>query len=229
MPQLENGYTRMANELIERLAGIRIPGEAMQALWLIIRKTYGFNKKSDTIALLQFCEHTGMKKPAVCRAVKKLEQLGIVSIIKKDNGNAAEYAIIKDSAKWQPLSKKITLSKKIIIVIEKDNKPLSKKIPSKETTKDKIQEDSSTEINSAKPARNINLVDDELIAKLEKNEAYTGINIRREYGKLLAWIETPRGRGKMPTKARFINWLNRATPCDTKPAAPKQATWTPEF
>ena len=46
---------------------------------------------------------------------------------------------------------------------------------------------------------------------------------------MLAWIETPKGRGKMPTKARFINWLNRATPCDAKPAAPKQATWTPEF
>jgi phage replication O-like protein O len=146
MPQLENGYTRIANELIERLAGIRIPGEAMQALWLILRKTYGFNKKSDTIALLQFCDHTGMNKPAVCRAVKKLEQLGIVSIIKKDNGSAAEYAIIKDSARWQPLSKKITLSKKIINVIEKDNKPLSKKIPSKETTKERKKDNFVFEI-----------------------------------------------------------------------------------
>jgi len=99
----------------------------------------------------------------------------------------------------------------------------------KEMKGNKIKEDSSTEINSVKPARNINLVDDALLAVLEKNEAYTGINIRREYGKMLAWIETPKGRGKMPTKARFINWLNRATPCDTKPAAPKQATWTPEF
>jgi len=29
-PQLENGYTRIANELMEALARIRIPGEARQ-------------------------------------------------------------------------------------------------------------------------------------------------------------------------------------------------------
>lgn len=138
MPQLENGFTRIANELIDAIAAIRIPGEAMQVFWVIMRKTYGFQKKTDSIALAQFSTATGLNKQAVCRAVKKLEQMNMViikkdNVIEKDKRHASEYAINKDIENWRPLSKKITLSKKIINVIEKDNLPLSKKIPSKET------------------------------------------------------------------------------------------------
>ena len=52
MPQVENGYTRIANELLEALAKIRIPGEARQVFDVIMRKTYGF-RKSDPIALIR--------------------------------------------------------------------------------------------------------------------------------------------------------------------------------
>ena len=35
-PQTENGYTKIANEIMEALAHIRIPGEAMQVLLVIL-------------------------------------------------------------------------------------------------------------------------------------------------------------------------------------------------
>ena len=84
MPQLEDGYTRIANELIDAISAIRVPGEAMQIFWFILRKTYGFNKKFDAIALSQFLAATGLKKPNICRALKKLADLNMV-VIKKDN------------------------------------------------------------------------------------------------------------------------------------------------
>ena len=56
MPQLENGYTKIANELLEAIAAIRIPGEAMQVLLVIIRKTYGYCKKKDAISISLFRE-----------------------------------------------------------------------------------------------------------------------------------------------------------------------------
>lgn len=46
MPQTENGFTQIANELIEQFARIRIPGEAMQVFWVMLRKIYGFHKKA---------------------------------------------------------------------------------------------------------------------------------------------------------------------------------------
>ena len=46
-PQWENGYTKIANEILESLARIRINGEARQVLDVIIRKTYGYGKKTE--------------------------------------------------------------------------------------------------------------------------------------------------------------------------------------
>ena len=65
-----------------------------------------------------------------------------------------------------------------------------------------------------KKSRTVALVDDEFLNSLKSNAAYDGIDIVREHGKLLAWLQTPRGLGKLPTKQRFINWLNRCTPQD---------------
>ncbi len=134
-PQKENGYTPIANEIMDALARIRIPGEARQLLDVILRKTYGWNKCEDAISLSQFVEFTGIKKPNVCRNLNKL--LGMNIIIKKDNDWCVTYGLQKIYSKWKPLSKKITLSKKIISVIKKDNKSLSKKIHTKESIKTK--------------------------------------------------------------------------------------------
>ncbi|WP_084288457.1 replication protein [Desulfovermiculus halophilus] len=49
-PQCENGYTRLANELLEALARTRLAGQEYQAVLAIVRKTYGFGKKSDKIS-----------------------------------------------------------------------------------------------------------------------------------------------------------------------------------
>ncbi len=45
------------------------------------------------------------------------------------------------------------------------------------------------------------------LKELEQNKTYTGIDVRREYGKMLAWCNV---RRKQPTKRRFINWINSA-------------------
>jgi phage replication O-like protein O len=141
-PQAEDGHTKIANELMDALCKIRIPGEERQVLDCIFRKTYGWNKTEDAIALSQFVEMTGINKPCIIRAIHGLLSKKIIIVIEKDNAPAKVYKINKDFETWQPLSKKIMLSKKIISVIKKDNPSLSKKIPTKATTtKDTITKD----------------------------------------------------------------------------------------
>jgi len=218
MPQLENGYTKIANELLEAIAAIRIPGEAMQVLLVIIRKTYGYCKKKDAISLSQFVSATGMKKPNICRAVKKLLDMNIIKplskkiikIIEKDNAYISEYELNKDCASWKPLSKKITLSKKIKNVIEKDNLPLSKKIPTKETiTKEKTN--SNEIIEKPKKKKTPDAVDSEFINKLKA--LYPAINVEAEKRKADAWLLCNPGR--VMTRRFFNNWLSRAKPEQT--------------
>lgn len=127
-PQLEAGFTRISNEIIEALAGIRISGEEMQCLWVILRKTYGWGKDEDIITLGQFKMMTNIKKPNIKRALNKLLSKKII-IINIDNVGMKIYKINKDLEDWRPLSKKITtgkaLSKKIIGVINIDNRSIS--------------------------------------------------------------------------------------------------------
>lgn len=105
-PQCEDGYTKIANELLEAQAKTRIPGEARQVLDAIARKTFGYNKREDAISLSQFVLATGIKKPNVVRAIKQLQAMNL--IIKTDNGKTQIYRINKDFETWKPLSKAIT-------------------------------------------------------------------------------------------------------------------------
>ncbi len=45
------------------------------------------------------------------------------------------------------------------------------------------------------------------LKELEADKTYTGIDVRREYGKMLNWCKL---RSKKPTQRRFVNWLNNA-------------------
>ena len=96
---------------------------------------------------------------------------------------------------------------------ERDSYPTQKK-EGMSCNLDSSSDKSDEPARRPKKSRTVALVDDDFLASLKSNVAYSGIDIMREYGKLLAWLETPRGRGKLPTRQRFINWLNKCTPQD---------------
>jgi len=128
-PQLENGFVRIATEIIEALMAYRLPGEQMQCLLVIIRKTYGFNKKMDMISNSQFVGATGMAKPSICRAINGLVDKNIV--YKNANNYIPSYQFNKNYKTWKVLTKKLTVNKKV-------NQVLTKKLPTIDiTTKDK--------------------------------------------------------------------------------------------
>ena len=136
-PQIENGHLDLANEIVEALAKIRLSGEETQCLWVILRKTYCWHKKEDQISLSQFALATGLTRPSVARAIKKLLTKKITEIIKKDNTYINIYRFNKDFDQWQPLTKKITLCKSVDNI---DNRVLTKKYNTKESiTKEKIK------------------------------------------------------------------------------------------
>lgn len=97
-PQKEHGHIRIANTVWDAKCKIRISGEAQQILEAVIRQTWGYGIKEAAITLDQFATKTGLNKPGIIRAVKKLVQMNL--IIKKDNGT---YSFQKDYDRWRPL------------------------------------------------------------------------------------------------------------------------------
>ena len=141
-PQKENGYTAIANEIMEALVRYRIPGEQMQCLLFIIRKTYGFNKSEDAIAISQFHHATGIKKPSIVRALKQLKTKNII-ISKKANAHTTTYRFNKRYDTWAPLAKKLTLAKELTAVSKRANKTpksLAKVLPTKDSSKDNTKD-----------------------------------------------------------------------------------------
>ncbi len=98
-PQTENGYTRIANELLEALAKHRSLGsEAFQVLMMVFRYTYGFNRKEGLLTVSFIVVGTGLKQPNVNRAIERLISKRIIKREKSTigfNKNYDEWAISK--------------------------------------------------------------------------------------------------------------------------------------
>ena len=135
-PQIENGYTRIANELLDALIFHRLSGQEYQFVFFVIRKTYGFSKKSDMVSMGQISKATGMNRPRVAMILNSLKAKGIISVTKKDNSNLNILELIKDYETWKVLPKKITVTKNDNTLLPKMiTKVLPKMIHTKERKK----------------------------------------------------------------------------------------------
>ena len=160
-PQLENGYTKVANEIFEALCGIRIPGETRQVIDVVIRKTYGYNKKEDCISLSQFCLLTKMRRGDVCRAINKAVSMNILKVISKEaNGKGNKYCVVKDFDSWKSLAKKRRgVANKLMSISKKANKGVAKKLHTKERVKETNTKEREAETSSADIPKIIKLFD----------------------------------------------------------------------
>ena len=102
-PQVENGYTKIANELLEEIYTLDINIGAMKVLLFILRKTYGWGKKRDKISLSQFKKALKKEQPHICRDIKKLITMKILIKIQNDDGS--EYEINKNYDEWEVVPK----------------------------------------------------------------------------------------------------------------------------
>ena len=107
-PQLENGHTRVANELMEQLMKLYLAPNQWQILVCIIRKTYGFHKKVDYMTNTQICEATGLVKSTVSRGLDILKGRNIVTRDGKHIGFQKDWEQWLTWEEWQKLADKAT-------------------------------------------------------------------------------------------------------------------------
>jgi len=71
-PQLENGYTRIANELLEAAIRYSFTMAEYKIVLLVFRMTYGWNKKEALISYGKIASYTKLNKRYIKKMVKKL-------------------------------------------------------------------------------------------------------------------------------------------------------------
>jgi phage replication O-like protein O len=99
-PQVEDGYTRIANELLEAITAAALSGAEVRVILAIIRKTYGFNKKADAISLGQLATATGSARRSVARVLQSLVDRRIVLRRAGAAYHASTWAINKHYQEW---------------------------------------------------------------------------------------------------------------------------------
>ena len=159
-PQLEDGYLMLANETVEALSRTNLSPYEWRFLMVLFRKTYGWAKKDDWIALSQIVEMTGMHKAHVSRAKKKLLDRNIVT----QTGN--RIAFNKYHTQWRELPKLVTVTQTGNKVTSSGNDGTPKQVttppPKQAHTKDTSTKDTITKESGS--AKNV-LTDDEAWAR----------------------------------------------------------------
>lgn len=100
-PQIENGFTRISNELFQALIRADFSKHSplpLKLVMCVIRKTYGYNKKIDRIPLSQFQKMTGSSRSNVNHWLKALVSMLVLVTELKPEGRY--YGLNKDYTQW---------------------------------------------------------------------------------------------------------------------------------
>ncbi|KPU43014.1 bacteriophage replication protein O [Oxobacter pfennigii] len=100
-PQLEDGYTKIANELLEQIYKLPLNGTQFRIIAVIIRYTYGYSRKEHEMSESFISSNSGIYKRQVQRALKELIESKIITVVKEASFNSSRViAINKNYAEW---------------------------------------------------------------------------------------------------------------------------------
>ncbi|MGU4422419.1 replication protein [Escherichia coli] len=92
---IDDGYTRFANELLEAIASADLTARQLKVMLAYVRKTCGFNKKTDRIADEQIAQLTGLSRQNVNKAKKELISMNCLFM----DGN--QIGVNSEVSAWQ--------------------------------------------------------------------------------------------------------------------------------
>lgn len=92
---IDDGYTRFANELLEAIASADLTARQLKVMLAYVRKTYGFNKKTDRIADEKIAQLTGLSRQNVNKAKKELISMNCLFM----DGN--QIGVNSEVSAWQ--------------------------------------------------------------------------------------------------------------------------------
>ena len=101
-PQKENGYTPIANELLEQIYRRKFSASQLKILLLVIRFTYGFNRTTAKLSNTFIAAGTGMHEITVSKEVGTLLRDNVLKLYKKPSFHSSRViGINKDYESWR--------------------------------------------------------------------------------------------------------------------------------
>lgn len=103
-PQLKNGYTRIANEILEHIIQLPLNGTQLRIVIAVWRYTYGFSRKKHALSVNFIIEALGLNKSQykqITRELKALIQQGVLTeVARPDKNKTRVIAFNKNHNLW---------------------------------------------------------------------------------------------------------------------------------
>lgn len=102
-PQLEDGHLRIANELYDAIVLYPFTARQLKVVMVIMRKTYGYNKKVDDVSASQIAAACGLHRSHVTTTLTVLESLNVIT--KSAGVYGSIVGLNKNFASWHDWDK----------------------------------------------------------------------------------------------------------------------------
>jgi phage replication O-like protein O len=213
-PQVEDGYTSIANELLEALLKINLSMYEFKVILAIMRKTYGWSRKTDIISHSQIADITNIKEPHVNRTIKYLVDRNIIKAVKLSSIRV-EYSMQKNYHLWDRLLPEQAIPDKALpnevlpseVLPEMVTKPsevlpeqVTEVLPEQVYTKTRKN---NTTIKTNTTKENVKVI----FYSFKNNQRYQNVDFENEFEKFCEyWLE---GKRKLQRpKLACHNWLD---------------------
>lgn len=128
-PQLEHGYTRIANEILEALARTPLAGRQRRVLDLIFRESYGRGLMYAELSYGEMAKRLNMARSNTFNLISSLRRAVIISVepvtgIKNNTSHKTRFIFRKDYHRWSVIKNDTGIAKDNSSVIAKDNTPI---------------------------------------------------------------------------------------------------------
>ncbi|MBU4317112.1 MAG: replication protein [Proteobacteria bacterium] len=107
-PQLENGYTKIANEILSALFKSRISGEGIRITLFIIRMSYGYSRKNCDLSYAEIGLACCIPRQRVARIIKgSLYPNRVLSVSQLGSRTTKTFEFNKNFDEWTTREKKV--------------------------------------------------------------------------------------------------------------------------
>ena len=99
--QVENGFTKIANQILEEIAKFKFNGTELRIIMIIWRYTYGFNRKSHEMSAGFISNAIGVDISRVKKVLKDLIDKKVILVVEEASFNSSRIlAFNKNFEEW---------------------------------------------------------------------------------------------------------------------------------
>ncbi len=99
-PQKENGYTPIANELLDAICQYGLTQNELKVILCIMRHTYGYSRKECSLSVREIAKYTGIAYTRVYAPIQSLNVKKLLFIEKSCGHEPQKYSVNKNFETW---------------------------------------------------------------------------------------------------------------------------------